>query len=386
MKITKKTITVRELTENYFDDGDNGVYGLNGKLCIRPEYQRSFVFSDKQRNMVIDTVRKGFPLGLMYWNLKPDGNYECLDGQQRTISISQYVNGDFAVKVNGNDKFFHNLTDIEKEAILNYELEIRVCEGTEEEKLEWFKVINIAGETLTNQELLNATYAGTWLADAKTFFSKRNCVAGQFADGYIKGNPIRQDYLEKALAWIADRDGLESGGKYMAIHQHDADANDLWVYFQEVISWAKRMFPDMSKKLTKCQDWGILYNKYRNKQYNTNEMRTLIDRLLQDEDVTKQTGIIPYVLSDRTKHDEKLLSIRAFSEQMKRRVYTRQTEEAKTNHTSNCPICASNGITTIYEFEEMQGDHIIPWSQGGRTVEDNCQMLCQRCNNDKSAQ
>ena len=182
MRISKKTITVRELTENYSDDGDNGVYGLNGKLCIRPEYQRSFVYSDKKRDMVIDTVREGFPLGLMYWNLKPDGNFECLDGQQRTISISQYVNGDFAVKVNGNDKFFHNLTDTEKEAILNYELEIRVCEGTEEEKLEWFKVINIAGETLTNQELLNATYAGTWLADAKNFFSKRNCVAGQFAD------------------------------------------------------------------------------------------------------------------------------------------------------------------------------------------------------------
>ncbi len=386
MQITKKTITVRDLTENYSDDGDTGVYGYNGKLCIRPEYQRLFVYSDKKRDMVLDTVRKGFPLGLMYWNLKSDGNFECLDGQQRTISISQYVNGDFAIKVNGNDKFFHNLTDTEKEDILNYELEIRVCEGTEEEKLEWFKVINIAGETLTNQELLNATYAGTWLADAKNFFSKRNCVAGQFADGYIKGNPIRQDYLEKALAWIADRDGLESGGKYMAIHQHDADANDLWVYFQEVIGWAKRMFPNMSKKLTECQDWGILYNKYRNKQYNTNEMRTLIDKLLQDEDVTKQTGIIPYALSNRTKHDEKYLSIRVFTEQMKRRVYTRQTEDANTHNMSNCPVCARNGITTIYAFEEMQGDHIIPWSQGGRTVEDNCQMLCQRCNNDKSAQ
>ena len=378
MRITKKTITVKELTENYSDDGDNGVYGFNGKLCIRPEYQRAFVYSDKKRDMVLDTVRKGFPLGLMYWNLKPDGNFECLDGQQRTISISQYVNGDFAIKVNGNDKFFHNLTDTEKEDILNYELEIRVCEGTEEEKLEWFKVINIAGETLTNQELLNATYAGPWLADAKNFFSKRNCVAKQFAEGSIRGNPIRQDYLEKALAWIADRDGLESGAKYMAIHQHDADANDLWVYFQEVIGWAKRMFPNMSKKLTECQNWGILYNKYRNKQYNTNEMRALIDKLLQDEDVTKQTGIIPYVLSDRTKYDEKYLSIRAFPEQIKRRVYERQGHK--------CPYCEKNGIHKEYAFEEMQGDHIIPWSQGGKTIEDNCQMLCQRCNNDKSAQ
>lgn len=170
----------------------------------------------------------------------------------------------------------------------------------------------------------------------------------------------------------------------MAIHQHDADTNDLWLYFQEAISWAKRMFPDMQKKLTECQEWGLLYNQYRNNQYNTNEIHTLINKLLQDEDVTKQAGVIPYVLSDRTKHDEKLLSIRAFSEQMKRRVYTRQTEDANANHTSNCPICARNDITTIYEFEDMQGDHIRPWSQGGRTIEENCQMLCQSCNNDKS--
>ena len=328
--------------------------------------------------MVIDTVRKGFPLGIMYWNKTGDDTYECLDGQQRTISISQYVNGDFSIKIDGNDKFFHNLTDTEKESILNYNLEIRVCEGSDEEKLEWFKVINIAGETLTNQELLNATYAGPWLADAKNFFSKRNCVAGQFADGYIKGKPIRQDYLEKALAWIADRDGLESGGAYMAIHQHDEDANDLWVYFQEVIGWAKRMFPNMSKKLTECQDWGILYNKYHNKKYNTNEMRALIDRLLQDDDVTKQTGIIHYVLSDRTKHDEKYLSIRAFTAAQKRRAYEEQ------NH--KCPFCVKNGVDTQYDFEDMQGEPIIRWSQGGRTVYDKLQMLCQKCNNDKSNQ
>lgn len=378
MKITKVTKTVRELTENYRDDGDGGVYGYNGRLVLRPSYQREFCFRDKQRNEVIKTVRKNFPLGIMYWSKTDEDTYECLDGQQRSISICQYVNKDYPIHIDGNDKFFHNLTPEQQEEILHYKMDINICEGTEEEKLEWFKVINIAGETLTNQELLNATYTGTWLADAKNFFSKRNCVAGQFADGYIKGNPIRQDYLEKALAWIADRDGLESGGKYMAIHQHDADANDLWVYFQEVIGWAKRMFPNMSKKLTECQDWGILYNQYRNKQYNTNEMRTLIDRLLQDEDVTKQTGIIPYVLSDRTKHDEKYLSIRAFSEQIKRRVYERQGHK--------CPFCVANGVDTEYAFEEMQGDHIIPWSQGGRTVEDNCQMLCQRCNNDKSAQ
>lgn len=378
MKIEKTTVKVSELCKGYSDDGDGGVFGYDGRLTIRPSFQREFCYSDKKRDMVIDTVRKGFPLNIMYWNKAGNDTYEVLDGQQRTISLGQYLNSDFAIKINGNDKFFHNLTDTEKKQIEDYELTIYICDGTEEEKLEWFRVINIAGETLTNQELLNATYAGPWLADAKNYFSKRNCVAGQMADGFIKGNPIRQDYLEKALSWIADRDGLESGGKYMAIHQHDADANVLWLYFQEVISWAKRLFPNVSKKLTESQEWGILYNKYKQKAYNTNEMKALMDKLILDEDVTKQTGIIPYVLSDRTKHDEKLLSIRVFSEQMKRRVWEKQGHK--------CPYCVKNGIDTEYAFEDMQGDHIIPWSQGGRTVEDNCQMLCQKCNNDKSAQ
>lgn len=376
MNITKTTVKVSDLCKNYSDDGDGGVYGYDGKLCIRPSFQREFCYTDKKRDMVIDTVRKGFPLNIMYWNKTGDNTFEVLDGQQRTISLGQYLNGDFAIKINGNDKFYHNLTDTEKQQIKDYELTIYICEGTEEEKLEWFKVINIAGETLTNQELLNATYAGPWLADAKNYFSKRNCVAGQMANGFIKGNPIRQDYLEKALSWIADRDNLDSGGKYMAIHQHDADANELWLYFQEVISWAKRMFPNVNKKLTEGQDWGILYNKYHDKKYNSNEIQSVIEKLLQDEDVTKQIGIIPYVLSDRTKHDEKYLSIRAFSEQMKHRVYEKQKHK--------CPMCVKNGIDTEYAFEEMQGDHIVPWSKGGRTIEDNLQMLCEKCNNDKS--
>lgn len=381
MKISKELMTIRELSENYRDNNDGGVYGYdNGThiLCLRPEYQREYVFGDRQRNAVIDTVMKGFPLGLMYWSKVSDNQYECLDGQQRSISICQYVNGDFPIKANGNDRFFHNLSPEEKQTILDYELEVRVCEGTEEEKLAWFRTINIAGVTLTNQELLNATYTGTWLADAKNYFSKRNCVAGAMGDGYIKGNPIRQDYLEKVLGWIADRDNLESGQMYMAIHQHDADANDLWLYYQSVINWAKMMFPVKRKGITDLQDWGILYNKYHNKQYNSNTLETDIQKLLMDDDATKNAGIIPYVLSDRTKHDEKYLSIRAFTDAQKRKAYEKQGHK--------CPFCVKNGIDTEYDFSEMQGDHIIPWSQGGRTVDDNLQMLCQKCNNDKSNQ
>lgn len=370
MQITKKTITVRDLCQNYRDDNDGGVYGYdNGEhiLILRPRYQRNFCYGDKQRDAVIDTIMEKYSLGLMYWSKVDDKTYECLDGQQRSISICQYVNSDFPVKFNGNDRFFHNLNEEEQENILNYELEIRVCEGSEEEKLRWFQRINIAGATLTNQELLNAAYTGPWLADAKNYFSKRNCVAMQMADGYIKGNPIRQDILEKALSWIADRDGLESGQMYMAIHQHDEDANELWLYFQTVINWAKMLFPEAPKKLTAVQEWGILYNKYHGKAYNSNTLKNELKTLLLDDDVTKDTGIIGYLLSDRTKHDEKLLSIRAFSEGQKIKAYEKQK--------GICPICGKH-----FEYEEMQGDHIVPWSKGGRTIDENLQMLCSTCN------
>lgn len=370
MQITKKTITVRDLCQNYRDDNEGGVYGYdNGehKLWPRPPYQREFCFKDKKRDAVIDTVMNGFPLGIMYWSKVNENTFECLDGQQRSISICQYVNSDYPVKFNGNDRFFHNLNEEEQENILNYELEIRICEGSEEEKLRWFQRINVAGEVLTEQELLNATYTGPWLSDAKNFFSKRNCVAMQMADGYIKGNPIRQDILEKALSWIADRDNLESGQMYMAIHQHDEDANELWLYFQTVINWAKMLFPDTSKKLTAVQEWGILYNKYHDKAYNSNVLKSEVKKLLLDDDVTKDTGIIPYVLSGKTKHDEKLLSIRTFSEGQKIKAYEKQK--------GICPICGKH-----FEYEEMQGDHIVPWSKGGRTIDENLQMLCSTCN------
>ena len=209
------------------------------------------------------------------------------------------------------------------------------------------------------------------MADAKNYFSKRNCVAGQMAEGYIKGNPIRQDYLEKALAWIADRDGLESGQMYMAKHQHDLDANELWLYFQTVINWAKMLFPNARKGVTDVQDWGILYNEFHDKQYNSNSLETDMKQLLMDDDVTKNAGIIRYLLSDRTKHDEKFLSIRTFSEAQKRRAYEKQEHK--------CAICGE-----VFDLTEMDGDHIVPWSQGGRTVDENLQMLCKKCNNEKS--
>lgn len=236
--------------------------------------------------------------------------------------------------------------------------------------------INIAGEVLTPQELLNATYTGPWLADAKNYFSKRNCVAAKMADGYLKGNPIRQELLEKALAWIADRDGLESGQMYMAVHQHDEDANDLWLYFQSVINWAKMLFSTKRKGITDVQAWGLLYNQYHTKQYNSNALEADIKKLVLDDDVTKKAGIIPFILSDRTWRDEKHLSLRSFTESQKLRVYERQGHK--------CPLCVVNGINTEYAFEDMEGDHIIPWSKGGHTTDNNLQMLCKKCNSAKS--
>lgn len=376
MLITETKLSIANLVKGYRDDGDGGVFAYGGKLAVRPAYQREFVYKEAQRNAVIASVRNGYPINVMYWAKTGDNTYEVLDGQQRTISICQYCNKEFPIRIDGNDKFFHNLTDTERKQLEKYQLTIYICDGTEEEKLAWFRAINIAGEVLNTQELLNAAYTGPWLSDAKQFFSKRNCVAGKMADGYLKGNPIRQEYLERVLGWIAHRDGLKDGQAYMAIHQHDKDANDLWLYFQSVINWAKMLFPNKRKGITDSQEWGIIYNKYHNNGYNTNDLEADIKRLMLDDDVTCKKGIVAYVLSDRTPYEEKHLSIRAFSEAQKLRAYEAQEHK--------CPLCQQQGIDTEYDFSEMEGDHIIPWSQGGRTIDSNLQMLCRKCNNNKS--
>lgn len=371
MKIEERKVTIRELSNNYHDNGDGGVYALEGKLTVRPAYQREFVYKDAQRDAVIESINHGYPLNVMYWAKSGEDEYEVLDGQQRTISICSYIHKDYSI----DHRYWQNLTEDEQNKILDYELTIYICEGTESEKLDWFRIINIAGEKLTNQELLNAAYVGSWLTDAKSHFSQRNCVAKTMSEGYVKGDPIRQELLEKALSWVADRDNLDSGQDYMAIHQHDADANDLWIYYSQVINWAKLYFPH-SGKLTNGQAWGLLYNKYKNNAYNTNELADSMKRLLQDEDVTKTSGIIPYLLSERTSSDEKYLSLRSFSDKQKHAAYERQEHK--------CPYCISEGNEKQYGYDEMQGDHILPWSKGGHTTDDNIQMLCKMHNATKN--
>ena len=381
--ISDLKITIRDLVKGYKNSDEDGVYGYGGDLIIRPEFQREFVYKDAQRDAVVDSVMNGYPIGIMYWSLNKSGKYECLDGQQRTISICDYVNNGFSVKIAGYPKIFSNLNEDEKESILNYEVTVYIFSGNETERLEWFKRINTQGEKLNNQELLNAVYTGTWLNDARRYFSKRGCRAIDVGKGYITGNAIEQVYLRKVLTWASDSEGIKHIEDYMSKHQNDKDASGLWVYYQNVINWANIHFSYVEKKIREKQDWGILYNKYHNKTYNPKELEGEINKLIGDDEVTNHNGIVPYVLSDKTPSDERYLTLRSFSDAVKRRVYNDQTDKAKANGTSNCPYCAEKNVKTIYLYTEMEGDHIVPWSKGGKTEESNLQMLCRSCNNNK---
>ena len=294
----------------------------------------------------------------MYWVKNEDGTFEVLDGQQRTISFCQYVNNDFSI----NNKAFHNLTQTEKNTILDYKCMVYFCEGNDLEKLEWFKIINIAGEKLTDQELRNAVYTGSWLTSAKSKFSKTNCAAYKLAKEYVSGNPIRQDYLETVISW-KNNGNIE---EYMSIHQHDPNANELWIYFLNVIEWVKNTFPKYRSEM-KGINWGELYNQYKTQLFDTDKLEKEIKKLMEDDDVTKKKGIYDYVLTRK----EKYLNIRTFTESQKRTVYEKQN--------GVCPICKKH-----FQFNEMEGDHITPWHLGGKTEISNCQMLCKECNRRKS--
>lgn len=366
MKIDLHRIKIRDVASGYQDNNELGVVAYDGRLDVRPKYQREFVYSGKQRDEVIRTVRQDFPLNVMYWMVRDGEGYEVLDGQQRTIGIGQYVSGDFSV----DDMFFHNLTTDEQQQILDYELMIYLCEGTDMERLKWFEVINIAGEKLTPQELRNAVYTGPWLSDAKLKFSKSNCAAYLLAnDGgqLVTGAPLRQEILEKALAWI-------NGGEirdYMARHQHNTDASELWQYFQNVIAWVRATFPNYRREMANVP-WGELYNTFKDVGLKADELESEVSRLMQDEDVTSKPGIYTYVLTRK----EKYLSIRSFTDRMKREAYERQ----------NGVCVARNAVCggANFDISEMEADHITPWSEGGKTTSENCQMICSEDNRRKS--
>jgi len=358
MNIQLKNITVRDLTKGYEDNDQDGVMGYSGKLDIRPQYQREFVYDDKQREAVINTLTQDFPLNVMYWAVRDDETYEVIDGQQRTISIAQFVEGDFSFE----GRYFHNLQKDEQEQILNYELTIYLCSGENSEKLKWFETINIAGEKLTKQELRNAVYSGSWVSDAKRYFSKNGCPVYNIGGKYLNGSAIRQDYLEATIKWISE-DKIE---EYMAKNQHNPNANELWLYIQNVINWVKVVFPKYRKEM-KGISWGTLYNEFYTQSFNSQEIEEETQKLMIDEDITNKKGIYSYILTRKEKH----LNIRAFSDNQKREAYERQE--------GICSVCREH-----FELNEMEADHITPWHEGGKTSSDNCQMLCKEDNRRKS--
>jgi hypothetical protein len=356
MDIELKEITVRELTKGYQDNNEDGVIGFDGKLDIRPPYQREFVYDEKERNAVLDTLRKNFPLNVMYWAVREDGNYEVIDGQQRTISICQYVEGDFSINGIG----FYNLTNDKQEEILDYTLMVYYCSGADSEKLDWFETINIAGKVLTKQELRNAVYSGSWVSDAKRYFSKNS--RPKIGDEYLSGSANRQEYLETTIDWISE-------GKiedYMSKNQHEPNANELWLYFQAVISWVKATFPKYRKEM-KGLKWGLFYNKFKEQKFDSKKLEEQITELMIDDDVESKKGIYAYVLTGK----EKYLNIRAFSDKQKREAYETQK--------GICVECKQH-----FELNEMEADHIDPWHSGGKTTAENCQMLCREDNRRKS--
>lgn len=361
MKSDLRQYTVEEVTRGYKDSQEEGVVAFDGRLDVRPAYQREFVYKDKQRDAVITSVINKLPLNLMYWAETGVGTYGVLDGQQRTISICQYVSGDFSLDA----RYFHNLTKEEQRQILDYRLLVCVCQGTDKELLDWFRMVNIAGVVLTAQELRNAIYTGPWLSDAKLKFSKTNCPAYLLADdggALLTGTPLQQDYLEAALEWI-------SGGEiedYMAKHQQEKVADELWDYFQAVIAWVRNTFPTYRSEMKKV-GWGYLYNDFGQEELDVAALEADVKRMMMDEDVQKKAGIYPYLLTG----DERLLNLRAFSDAQKVAAYERQD--------GICSKCGKH-----FGREEMEADHIKPWHEGGKTVPENCQMLCKHDNRTKS--
>lgn len=391
MKITEVKVSIEEIFNGFVDDGEDGIYAYEGRLTIRPAYQREFVYELKEEEAVINTICNGFPLNSMYWALtngtyttkleneervlipSKDATFEVMDGQQRTLSAMYFLTHKFGIQ--NNSVYWDTLPDNKLKALMNYRFTIYVCEGTEEEKLAWFRVVNIAGKELSDQELRNASYTGTWLADAKRYFSKTNGAGYKLSKDYIKADVTRQGLLEKALDGICGLQDIKGENKieqYMGKHKSDADADELWQYFQKVIAWIKMIFPVYYKDMLGL-DWCDLYNKYHEKKYNSSQMKDEVARLHKDDEIQKSRGIYEYLLlrDDNLPVAISKLNLRTFTDTEKLRAYEKQG--------GKCLMCGKPK-----PFEDMRGDHKIPWSKGGKTTEENLQMLCKDCNLDKS--
>lgn len=359
MDTKRKNIKVSELFNGYLDKDWEGVVGFSGKLDIRPAYQREFIYEIPNEQAVMATVLKGHPLNIMYWVQTDKGNFELLDGQQRTLSICRFLDHKYYIFDKDRNKVYvDTLLSDDLKKIMNYELDICVCKGTEGEILDWFKTINIKGKELNEQEALNATHTGEWLTDAKKYFSKPNCPAYGLGKNYVNGAVERQDYLSTALKWINNGDAQG----YMAQHRNDENAKVLWEYFTSVIDWIKSVFIAYRKEMHGL-NWGKLYNQHKDKKLNSIDIEKQIKKMMEDEEIQKKSGIYEYILTG----DEKSLNLRTFDRSVMRAKYEQQN--------GKCALCSKP-----FTFEEMHGDHKIPWSKRGKTVPANCQMLCTECN------
>jgi hypothetical protein len=384
MKTTLKTeITVKDICDgfDYNELEGKGLFGLGGRLTIQPEYQRNYIYADGVRDVrVIESILKGYPLGLIYFNKPSADNLEVLDGQQRITSVGRYVLGRFAIKdENGMEQYFSGLAQDKQELILNTKFLIYECEGTETEIKEWFKTINIAGVPLNNQELLNAVYSGQFVTLGKAEFSNSQNANIQKWSAYISGSANRQAFLEQALEWVSKG----ANGDYMSKHRRDDNINELKTYFNSVINWVSTVFSDVESEMCGLE-WGRLYELYHNKPYSPTEVSAKVKELYSDPYVKSRKGIFEFILGGST--DFKLLDVRVFDEATKKAVYSKQKAEAEKNGTSNCPLCAlgSNANKTkIWALSEMDADHVSAWSKGGATDISNCEMLCKTHNRAK---
>lgn len=384
MKTTLRTeITVKDICDgfDYNELEGKGLFGLGGRLTIQPEYQRNYIYADGVRDVrVIESILKGYPLGLIYFNKPSADNLEVLDGQQRITSVGRYVLGRFAIKdENGMEQYFSGLAQDKQELILNTKFLIYECEGTETEIKEWFKTINIAGVPLNNQELLNAVYSGQFVTLGKAEFSNSQNANIQKWSAYISGSANRQAFLEQALEWVSKG----AIGDYMSKHRRDDNINELKTYFNSVINWVSTVFSDVESEMCGLE-WGRLYELYHNKPYNPTEVSAKVKELYSDPYVKSRKGIFEFILGGST--DFKLLDVRVFDEATKKAVYSKQKAEAEKNGTSNCPLCAigSNANKTkIWALSEMDADHVSAWSKGGATDISNCEMLCKTHNRAK---
>ena len=383
MKTTLRTdITVRDICAGfvYNELEGKGLFGLNGKLTIQPEYQRNYIYADGKKDVaVINSVLKGYPLGLIYFNQVGD-RYEVLDGQQRITSLGRFVTHKLAIKDrNGMEQYIDGLNEEDRNKVLDTPLLIYICEGSEGEIKEWFQTINIAGVPLNDQEKLNAIYSGPFVTALKEEFSNSQNAHIQKWSAYVTGSANRQDFLERALQWVSK--GNVEG--YMSMHRQDSDITAVKTYFNAVIDWASAVFSDVLPEM-RGLEWGRLYEVHHNKPYNVAAVSQRVHELFADPYVTNHKGVFEYILGGE--QDKSLLNIRVFDRATINRVYTRQTQDAKAKGVSNCPDCAlqqGNNSTRIYKLAEMDADHVTAWSHGGDTSEANCRMLCRHHNRSK---